>query len=355
MKRKRGPSWKKVTLIALNCVLGIMLLALVIGTVFVEVRLGGLQYDPNDRGTLSDAEKEAIQNDMQGSTLDPDANVEGRDEIDLELPSLIDIDHNHVFNFLLVGQDRLPGEKRARSDSMILVTVNTESKTITMTSIMRDMYVKIPGYRDNRINVAYNLDGIELLYKTIETNFGLRLDQFVEVDFNGFEKVIDLVGGVDIELTEQEARHLNNNEDYYGFPQESWNLKPGMNHLNGKQALAHSRNRSVDGTGDFSRTNRQRTVMTSLIEKIKTLSWGQLYNLLMIVTDPDDRMITTDMSSNDILAYAYTFYSMLDEMQIVNQRIPIDGSYRFASVENVGEVLIPDLKKNRDFLLLTQQ
>lgn len=350
MSRKPKASWKKKLLIVLNCILASILFVLAAGTVWVEFILDDFSYKPEEKPALSAEELDALQNDMQGSTVDPTDDVVGRDEIELENQDLI-ITGENVFNFLLVGQDRRPGEARARSDSMILVTVNTKAKTITLTSLMRDMYVQIPGYMDNRINVAYSIDGIDLLYKTIEHNFGLQLDRFVEVDFSGFAEIVDIVGGVDVELTEAEASHLNYNEDYYGFPNESWQLVPGVNHLTGNQALAYARVRRVDGTGDFSRTERQRKVMTAMIEKASDMSWSQIYSLITSLSD----VVTTDMSSNDILAYAYTFYSMIDEMTIQTQRLPVDGSYTNRSVEGVGQVLIPDLAKNREVLALTQQ
>ncbi|MFQ9799037.1 MAG: LCP family protein [Clostridia bacterium] len=100
-----------------------------------------------------------------------------------------------MVNILLIGQDRREGEGRQRSDSMILATINKKSQSIYLTSFMRDMYVPIPGYSDNRINAAYAFGGMDLLDDTIETNFGIHIDGNVEVDFSGFKTLIDMMGG----------------------------------------------------------------------------------------------------------------------------------------------------------------
>ena len=113
-----------------------------------------------------------------------------------------------MVNILLVGADRRKNEV-ARSDSMILCTFNKTTGTITLTSFMRDMYVKIPGYKSNRINVSYALGGFNLLNETISYNFGVESDGAVEIDFAHFQELIDLLGGIELELTAAEAYYVN--------------------------------------------------------------------------------------------------------------------------------------------------
>jgi LCP family protein required for cell wall assembly len=235
-------------------------------------------------------------------------------------------------NVLLIGQDKREGQKRQRSDSMIIVSYNTKDGTVKMISLMRDLYVQIPGYSDNRLNVAYVFGGMELLDDTIKRNFGVHIDGNFEVDFEGFKKVIDILGGVDITLSKEEARHLNKK---YG-----WKLTEGENHLAGEQALEYSRIRYV-GRADFERTERQRTVLTKVIDAVLALDTAAKLKIL----DEVFPYLTTDMSKKDILSYAYTVLQN-GVKGIENYRIPGDNTYKQAKIRGMA-VLVPDLKKNR--------
>ena len=349
MKRKKKSGSKKLALTALVCVLSVVLVALLGATFYVDWVLDKFYYDADENEqTLSSQQLEELLT-QPDETIDPTAVTVDPDELVWGDAKPIE-SANHIYNILLVGQDRRPGEIRARSDSMILVTVNTETKQVTLTSIMRDMYVQIPGFGSNRMNVPYAIKGAELLFDTMEKNFGLRPDKFVEVDFNGFTKAVELVGGVDIYLTAAEARHLNTTEEGYDYPEEDWHLTEGINHLDGKQALAFARCRSVDGTGDFSRTRRQRDVLRALLEKAATLNPLELNQLVLAMSE----YITTDMTSEEIIGYAVTFAPLLAELQIVNMRIPADNSFYMANIDGVGSVLVPDLEKNRAILAATQ-
>lgn len=342
MKPKRKSSATKKVLTALVAMLAVVFVLLLAATIYVEWILGKMYYDPNSQETLSPEQiAQQLQQD-QNETLDPDASVVDSDDVDLEGVDKIEI-ADGVVNILLIGQDRRPGEPRARSDVMLLVTVNTKKNEVTLTSFMRDLYVQIPGYGNNRINVPFMLGGPELLMDTIELNFGIRPDKFVEVDFNGFQELVELVGGIDMELTELEAYHLNTSEDFYDFPEESWSLKEGMNRLDGKQTLAYSRIRAIDPTADFARTERQRKVIAALIDRAMELNLIQLNELLLQMTE----MISTDMTSREILSYARTLYPVLAEMDDVNSvRIPYENNYYSAAIEGVGTVLVPDLPSN---------
>lgn len=114
-----------------------------------------------------------------------------------------------LLNILLIGQDARDGDTQARSDSMILCSYNRKTNTLTMTSFLRDLYVKIPGYGSNRINAAYSFGGTKLLKQTLEDNFGLYIDGCIEVDFSHFSEIIDHVGGVEIQLRRDEAQVIN--------------------------------------------------------------------------------------------------------------------------------------------------
>ena len=178
-----------------------------------------------------------------------------------------------VTNILLIGNDsRLNGED-GRSDAMILVSISTKTGKVLMTSVLRDIYVEIPGYGSNRLNAAYAFGGPELLMKTIEQNFDIPVNRYILVNFEAFANVVDAVGGVDLELTPDEViwvnAYLNEYNELRGeeFGYDYiYDLEGGMLHLNGAQALAYSRNRYIGM--DFGRTERQRKVMEEIIKKL---------------------------------------------------------------------------------------
>lgn len=235
-------------------------------------------------------------------------------------------------NILLIGRDAVV-DSGSRSDSMILCTFNKKNHTITMTSFLRDLYVKIPGYKSNRINAAYRFGGAELLNETLHENFGIEVDGNIQVDFRCFEQIIDKLGGVTLELTAAEADFINKNMD-------GSQLTEGIHLLTGAQALMYARNRH-DSDGDFSRTNRQRKLLNVLLETYKSRKLPEMLALIQDVLP----MIDTDISKTDLTAYAVSFGSMLSNAEIRTQAIPVAGGYYDAKIDGKW-VLVPDIPKN---------
>jgi anionic cell wall polymer biosynthesis LytR-Cps2A-Psr (LCP) family protein len=200
---------KRTALNILCVVLALILTVMVGATIYVESmfnRMGTLNHE-----TLSSSEAEEILKQTEG-TLDPEFTGPTLNPDDVTIPTEpaeVIVTGENIINIVLVGQDRREGQGRQRSDSMILCTINKEKKTITMTSFLRDIYVSIPGYYRQRLNVAYLLGGYKTLNATLEHNFGVSADHCVEVDFSGFENIINVLGGVDVELTEAEHKYLN--------------------------------------------------------------------------------------------------------------------------------------------------
>jgi LCP family protein required for cell wall assembly len=256
-----------------------------------------------------------------------------------------------VINILLVGQDRRENEGNSpqRTDAMILCTVNKKTGTLTMTSFMRDIWVYIPDYYNQRLNMPYKLGGFPLLNKTLEYNFGVSADYNVEIDFSGFMEAIDTIGGVEIELTSAEAKYLNKRGNWDIEENQHWKLKEGANLLTGSQALAYSRIRQI-GT-DFGRTNRQRTVLTALIEKVKTLGATELFDLARKLMP----LIYTDMTNNQILSLIMEMLPMLSNLEIVSQRIPMDKQYAFEKKGGADVIVLSkeNLKVNKELLTAT--
>ena len=341
MKKKKS-GCGRVFMVIVCVVLGLILACMIGGTVYANYLLGLLnRTESNPQETLSQAQIEEI---MKEETLPPDATtapVVQEDEVDWgdKEGDVIETSDN-IVNILLIGQDARPGEGRSRSDSMILVTFNKEKKTITMTSFLRDLYVKIPGYSDNKLNATYVFGGMELLNKTLEQNFGVQVDGNVEVNFSRFAEVIDLLGGVPMELRSDEAYYINITTGSH--------LSAGAQHLNGQQALQYSRIRHLDADSDFSRTNRQRKVISALIEQFRNTKLTTLLGLL------DDLlpMITTDMENKEMIQLAKDLFPMLADCTIVSQRVPADGAYYPATINSMS-CIVADMDKARELLEAT--
>lgn len=319
---------KKNLLIALSCVIAVIVIIAVAATIIVDSFLNRIGRFEENETTYSPEQIESILAPTGEETVDATFPQAPADAI---------IPDEEVVNILLVGQDRRKGEGRSHSDATIMCTINKKAKTITMTSFMRDMWVDIPGYFPQRINTTYMINGFDLLNATLEHNFGIRSDHNIEVDFSGFMKAIDLVGGIEVELTDKEARYLNRRGNWDVEDNAyTWELKEGVNHLDGSQALAYSRIRDIGD--DFERTGRQRTVLMQLIEKAKTLNILDLYKLANEIAP----LLTTDMTNGEILGYAFTYAPLLAEFEVVSQRVPMDGQYSFAEIDGNYVIVLND-------------
>lgn len=282
---------------------------------------------------------------LLGQIGSPDTPAFSLDLPDVDLTGLISDVRNpkiggigsNIVNVLLIGQDAREGEDRARSDSMILCTFNKDTHQLIMTSFLRDLYVSIPGHHSNRINAAYAEGGMPLLEETLETNFGLHIDGGVEVDFSQFAGIIDLLGGVEITLRQDEADFINEETDS--------GLAEGTQHLNGRQALTYARIRSLDGDGDFSRTNRQRKVLSALLDAYKNSSLTTMFSLL----DDILPVITTDMSTGRILTLTLELFPHLSDAEIISQYVPAAGTYTDQTIDGMS-VLVADADAVREML-----
>ena len=242
-----------------------------------------------------------------------------------------------IVNILLIGQDRREGEETARSDSMILCTYHRKTGNVTMTSFLRDLYVPIPGHHNNRINAAYSEGGAALLDRTLRENFDLHIDGNVEVDFSQFSQIIDLLGGVQLELREDEAAEINK--------ETGSGLSAGVQVLNGEQALTYARIRKLDADGDFSRTSRQRKLMNALLGSYRNIKWKDLLPLI----DELLPLISTDMNYGRLVLLAMEILPKLSDAQITSQRIPADGTFTDEKIDGMA-VLSADLEANRQLL-----
>ena len=339
-KKKTKKKGTRVFLIVTCSVLALVLLLMVVATVMVYRWLGLINRTDGYVDPMTDEEMQAY---LEENTdpFDPNYTGEILDPDDVEWVEDSGLVHSEqVVNILLVGSDSRSSGDRGRSDSMILCSYNPKTKTMVMTSLLRDMYVQIPGYQDNRINASYAFGGLQLLNKTLEKNLGVKVDGNFVIEFEGFAKVIDLVGGVDITLTQAEANYMNKKAVDSKMRGQ---FKAGKTHLCGEDALFYARIRYIDS--DFGRTQRQRTVMMAVYNKCKNLSLSQLYSLMDDVLP----LMTTDLTNSEIMSYAGEFLPVLSELKVESLHIPVDGSYRNARIRNMA-VLVPNLETNRRVL-----
>ncbi len=254
-----------------------------------------------------------------------------------------------VVNILLIGNDSRENGEDGRSDAMILLSVSSRTKTIYMTSLLRDMYVDIPGHDGNRLNAAYSFGGAELLMETIEKNLDISVNRYVLVNFEAFAGLVDAVDGIELELTSEEIEYVNGYLVEYNMltnrPQGTDNMDTsvsGLVHLNGPQALAYSRNRYL-GT-DFGRTDRQRKVLTAVIKKLPsallTNAGGLMDGLL-----PN---LTTNLTQGECFRLSLMAGKMLT-YDIVSDSIPQPGTYRDVTIRKMA-VLEVDFETNIRYL-----
>lgn len=322
---KKKKKWKRVLLGIFLTLLGLVVAAVLAVLLYINHLLNQITpYDPaNDATVSSSMAEQLVLEDPEAVTVPPEEeeNLPQLEEITVPEEPVEEpgVNWDNVVNILLVGQDRRPGQGRQRSDTMIMVTINKSQKSITLTSFMRDAHVSIPGYKSNKLNAAYAFGGMSLLNQTLERNYGVRIDGDIEVDFNSFRKIIDLLGGVDISLTEKEATYLNNGLGLNGTSRE---LHVGKQRLDGELALCYARLREIDS--DYRRAERQRTVLSSLIQRYQGLPVTEMLSLLEEILP----IVVTNMSKGDIVDYVMDLAPMVSGAQLNTLRIPADGTFK---------------------------
>lgn len=232
---------------------------------------------------------------------------------------------------------------------MILLSINSKTDKITMCSLMRDMYVQIPGYGSNKLNAAYSYGGPELLMDTIEENLYIKIDDYVTVNFVSFANIVDAVGGVEIKVSDNEADAMNvllqspEGVSFFGEPSEADLLDGGGTYnLSGKQALFYSRLRYV-GNADFERTQRQRKVLEAIIKKAA--------NPVRIGAVAKEALpsMNTNMSKLNMYLLSLRGPGFLLGYDVEQMRIPADDTYWGSDIDGMS-VLEVDFEENIDLI-----
>lgn len=251
---------------------------------------------------------------------------------------------DYVYNFLIFGVEEIGGARN--TDAMLIGTINTKDKKIKLTSLLRDSYVEIPGYKANKLNSAFAKGGTDLLIETIEKNYKVQIDGYAYVNFESFEKLIDMLGGVTIELGKEEAAYLNKTN--YISKKSNRNVVPGVNKLNGNQAMGYVRVRKVKTLGganyDYGRVVRQQRVLKAIFNSM--MSSKNLFKLISISKEALS-YVTTDLSQKqiEVLMEAVVENKMTT---LETSRIPVDGAFEAPKKYNgIGYPLVIDWDKNR--------
>ncbi len=251
-----------------------------------------------------------------------------------------------VINILLIGADirSTTGQGTGRSDTMIIMSINTVKKQITFTSLMRDLYVEIPGYLENRLNAAHSAGGPKLLMQTIEKNFGIPIDYYVRVNFSSFKGAVDAIGGIDLTVNSVNYAYFKDFSELKGLTKAQAIDGTHTIHLNGTKALAYARSRNY-ASADFARTQNQRDLLRQLVTNLKGSSLSELHELLKTVLP----YVVTNMPKDmlKMMVYESVEYVSYD---IQSLRVPDSGSY-FKLVRRRGMSVIDfDKAANKKYL-----
>lgn len=375
---------RKILIIVLVCILALLIIAASVLAAYAVGLYNKMNYDPNadfaPTVEVNDALLRAYDKLNEGISIDEvikdpeltpeqieilknyaastdtrDPNYTGTDTpISSITPPVIEppISTDGIMNILFLGTDERPGETQTRTDSIIVVSVNTNTKQITFTSLMRDMYIEIVGLgRNNKINAAYQFGGVKMLNDTIKTYLCIETDNYVRVGFESFQVIIDEIGGVDVPFSEKEKareQEIKRLKKYTDFSEKQLvSGTDGTYHLTGEQALYYCRDR-YSGAGvsgvehdDFGRTERQRKVLGAVVKKAQSMEFSELMAALPEILP----LVTTDLTLGDCTKLLTSVATTYKDYTIQNFRIPADKTWDNATI-NGSSVLEVDYTKN---------
>ncbi len=296
---------KNVLKITLVVIFALILTLIIAGMVTVTVltsKMNKVNPTKEEMGITPEIEKE-IQQIYKDKDKDKDEDAANYDSI---------------INIGLFGIDAGSGEL-GRSDSIMILTIDPVHNKMKVASIMRDSYINIPGYGMDKINHAFAFGGSTLALNTINSNFNLNIDKFISTNFTNLPQIIDNLGGVDINITEEELPHL----------EDSGITSTGVHTLNGEQALAYSRIRYNAGD-DFQRTSRHRTILGAIYKKVMTVPITQYPSLLSNFLP----LVETNMSNTELLSLGNTV-NKINGAELIEDRFPRDGFCVDAPIDGV--------------------
>ena len=265
-----------------------------------------------------------------------------------------------IINILVVGQAARAGEEANMADTTMLISLNTYTKEVTVFSILRDSFVKLPDYKGHecgrsKMTFCYNLGyqwgggtagAMEMTNICLRDNFGIEVDYNFEVSFDGFIRMIDFINGVELELTQAEADYLNKDTLYV-----KRHIEPGVQVLQGMEALSYARMRKAEGDADsdIKRTSRQRYLVEALLKRFQGMSLSELNEWLDILLP----MVTTTMKPADVTKLAAKVLPMVVDLKMTGHTIPIEETgwgdmvdiYEDGNIHSVIRFETPQQKK----------
>ncbi|MDQ5983122.1 MAG: Polyisoprenyl-teichoic acid--peptidoglycan teichoic acid transferase TagU [Eubacteriales bacterium SKADARSKE-1] len=252
-----------------------------------------------------------------------------------------------VLNVALFGIDRRSeAETKSRSDSSLILSIDSRRKKIKLTSLMRDIWTDIPGYKPNRLNVAIAHGGEKLAIQTIQKTFGIKIDRYATVDFESFKEIVDIIGGIDLSLSAKEAKYINGDLIYYKSASPLLPIEDGTYHLDGDKTLSYARARKVQTPeglhDDFARTFRQRRVLSTIMNKMKKCSLPQVLEVI----EKAGPYINANFKKSEIMSLGKNSLEYLD-YTFEDFRLPTNDNTKEANIQGMSVIVIPDMKKAR--------
>ena len=324
---KKGNKGLKIFLIVLAVLLVLILIAAAVGYWFIQDKFSKMNVVtlPEDTYVYTEATDEYTR-----PAETEEEQTEGATEEETVAATVHQMSADDIVNILVVGQAARAGEEANMADTTMLVSINTYTKEVTVFSILRDSFVKLPDYKGHqcgraKFTVCYNLGyqwgggtagAMEMTNICLRDNFGIEVDYNIEVSFDGFIKMIDYLNGVELELTEAEANYLNKDTLYV-----KRTIEPGVQVLQGMEALSYARMRKAEGDADsdIKRTERQRKLVASLLEKIRYMSLSELNEWVDILLP----MVTTTMTPSDVTRLAAKILPMVSRLTMKGETIPV--------------------------------
>lgn len=261
-------------------------------------------------------------------------------------------EYKMIENILLIGLDGTNDKLPKRSDTMIILTIDKLNKSLKLTSLARDTLVKIPGRGEEKLTHAYAYGQEELLMQTINENFDLDIKDYAVVNFKSFIDIVDIIGGVDINVNEKEIHHLNEviKECYEVNHDNTKNIEyitsSGNHNLNGYQALAYARIRKLDTI--YKRDERQRLILTNIAHKLSDVSISKYPQIAKSIL----RHIKVNIAFNKIIDLAFIAHE-LASYDISQLEFPISEYREEGRIGEKGTYVVK-WDKNKNIELLHQ-
>ena len=328
---KKGGKGLKVFLIVLAVLLALILIAAAVGYWFIQNKFSKMNVVtlPEDTYVYTEATDEYT----RPPETEPEQNEGEATEAATVETTIPPMSADDIINILVVGQASRAGEEANMADTTMLISLNTYTKEVTVFSILRDSFVKLPDYKGHtcgraKFTVCYNLGyqwgggtagAMEMTNICLRDNFGIEVDYNFEVSFDGFIRMIDFINGVELELTEAEANYLNKDTLYV-----KRTIEPGVQVLQGMEALSYARMRKAEGDSDsdIKRTERQRKLVAALLKRFQGMSLSELNEWVDILLP----MVTTTMTASDVTRLAAKVLPMVVDLKMTGETIPISGT-----------------------------